>query len=898
MAPVNQIREAPMTLPSKQSHRTPRQTPKMPVARIATLGALVLAIAAIFAAAARADRPYAPSRDYHLQNVRVSLRFDLDQRKVMGEVTHTLTPLRDGLTHFDFDSADLAISSTRVNGKDAPFELRDNKLRVHLAQPAKAGEKFDVNIVYEGKPTTGLYFILPDKDDPGRPKEIWTQGEAEDTHHYIPIYDYPNDRATSEMILTVPGDWLTVSNGKLVSVQDAAGGMKTWTWRESLPVSTYLISFVAGEFKEKKDTWHNLPIAYYVPRGMEDTIDPTFSHTKQMLDFFSERFGVAYPWEQYAQTAVDDFVAEGMENVTATTLAARDMVRADLAGEKAEAADSLLSHELTHQWFGDLVTCKDWTNTWLNEGFATFGANLWEEHEYGVDASAYRYWRDQNSWMPSKEYFPVPIVTRDINDSVEYVGNVYDKAGWVLNMLRKQLGDDAFFRALKHYLEANRLQNVVTADLIKAIEETTGTNVDPFFDQWIFGAGAPRFSVKYSYDAAAKKVSLDVKQTQKVEGRVGLFRAPVDVAITTVSGQKIFPVEVSKADETFFFAVDGPPLMVLFDKGNKVLRSLEFQKSPEEWIRQLQTAQDVPDRADAAVALGAIKDTDAVTAALGEAARHDRFWGVRNEALRALGRLNSPAARKQVFEALSNEQPWVRQVAVEQMGRFQNDDETVKRLQNIYKDDKAYSVRGQALQSLAQDKGPGTMALLEKALATSSPDDILRRSALRAMGMLGDTAAVPSLLEWSSPGKPSSLRGIAIGGLGRVDVRNHDITARLVSYLSESSFDIRYAAIFALGRRGDPSAIEPLEAFLKAGSLSISMPHAVEGLIEQLKTQSPPHKDSPTVDQKASDTSSTSSGVGNNQLVVDRLDHLERQMTEMNDRLRKIEASLTGGRSD
>jgi aminopeptidase N len=435
----------------------------------ALLAGIILVLAAIFASAARADRPYAPSRDYHLQNVRVSLRFDIDQRKVFGEVTHTLSPLRDGLTHLDFDCADLTILSARVNGKDTTVELRDNMLHVNLAQPTKSGETLEVNLRYEGKPTAGLYFILPDKDDPGRAKEIWTQGEAEDTHHYIPIYDYPNDRTTSEMILTVPADWLTVSNGKLIAVQDAPNGEKTWTWRQSLPVSTYLISFVAGEYKEKKDTWRDIPITFNVPRGMEDTIDPTFSHTKQMLDFFSERFGVAYPWEQYAQTAVDDFVASGMENVSATTLAARDMIHADLAGEKPEAADGLLSHELTHQWFGDLVTCKDWTNTWLNEGFATFGATLWEEHAYGADAAAYHYWRDQNSWMPSRDLFPVPIVTRDIDDSVEYVGNVYDKSGWVLHMLREQLGDDAFFRAIKHYLDANRLQNVVTADLVKAI---------------------------------------------------------------------------------------------------------------------------------------------------------------------------------------------------------------------------------------------------------------------------------------------------------------------------------------------------------------------------------------------------------------------------------------------
>jgi len=860
-----------------------------------SLAAAFLGVALLLGAVARADRPYAPSRDYDLQNVRVSLHFDLDQRKVIGEVTHTLATLRDGVTHLDFDCAELTVSSARVNGKDAPFDLRDDKLRVQLAQPAKAGEKFEVELKYEGKPTSGLYFIFPDKDDPDRAKEIWTQGEAEDTHHYMPIYDYPNDRTTSEMILTVPGDWLTVSNGKLLSVQDAPNGQKTWTWRQSLPVSTYLISFVAGEYKEKKDTWHSIPITYNVPRGMEDTIDATFSRTKEMLDFFSSRFGVPYPWDQYAQTAVHDFVASGMENVSATTLAARDILHADLASERPEAVDSLISHEMTHQWFGDLVTCKDWTNTWLNEGFATFGADLWEEHYYGVDASSYRYWRDQNTWMQSRELYPIPIVTRDINDSVEYVGNVYDKAGWVIHMLREQMGDDAFFRALKHYLEANRLQNVVSADLAKAIEESSGTNVDLFFDQWIYGAGAPRFTVRSTYDEAIKKVSLSVKQMQKLEGHVGLFHAPVDVAITTSSGEKISPIEVSKADETFSFSVDGPPLMVLFDKGDKLLKSVDFQKTPEEWIRQLRTASDVPDRADAALALGNLRDNEAGANALGEAAQHDKFWGVREEALRSLGRMNSSPAKKQILAALSNEQPWVRAVAVDQLGKYRGDEEIAKRLQNIYKDDKAYSVRGAALQSLALDKAPNAESILEKALTVSSPNDVLRTAALRAMGSLTDTSVVPSLLEWSSPGKPSALRSIAIGSLGRVDLKNHDITARLIAYLNEPSFDIRFACIFALGRRGDPTAIEPLEALLKTGQLSIGVPHAVEDLIEQLKAKGAPEKGPSGADQKIGDAAATAN---NNQAVLDRLDHLEQQLTDMNDRLRRIESSLPGSKSD
>jgi aminopeptidase N len=401
--------------------------------------------------------------------------------------------------------------------------------------------------------------------------------------------------------------------------------------------------------------------------------------------------------------------------------------------------------------------------------------------------------------------------------------------------------------------------------------------------------------VRSTYDDSGKKVSLSVKQSQKVEGHVGLFHALLDVAITTSSGEKLFPIEVAKADETFSFPVDGPPLMVLFDKGDKILKSVDFQKSPEEWIRQLRTAADVPDRADAAVALGNLRDNEAAANALGEAAQHDKFWGVREEALRALGRISSPAAKKQVLAALSNEQPWVRAIAVDQMGKFRGDEDIAKRLQNIYKDDKAYSVRSAALQSLALDKAPSAESTLEKALTISSPDDVLRSAALRAMGSLGDNSVAPALIEWSSPGKPSALRGVAIGSLGRVDVKNHDITARLISYLNEPSFDIRYASIFALGRRGDPTAVEPLEALLKTGQLSIGVPHALEDLIEQLKGKDAPQKGPSAADQKNGDAAGAPN---NNQEVLDRIDHLEHQLADMNDHLRRIEASLPGGKSD
>ena len=339
---------------------------------------------------------------------------------------------------------------------------RRSKLVVSLDHPATRGERHEIFIRYQGQPKKGLYFVLPDKNYPHHPKEIWTQGEAEDTRYYIPLYDYPNDRTTSEMLLTVPAAWITVSNGRLVGVKDEPDGTKTWDWKQSEPLSTYLISVVAGEFVERDDSWHGIPLRYVVPRGQESTIEPTFNaHEGNARSIFPSKLGVPYPWAQYAQTSVDDFVETGMENTSATTLTTRSLVNPKLAPEDRTGADVVTSHELAHQWFGDLVTCKDWANLWLNEGFADYFQFVWTEQRYGADDADFEFWRDQNQWVRQTRIYPMPIVSRDFKDSTEYEGNVYDKAGWVLRMLREKLGDDDFFHALHHYLEANRGQNVV-----------------------------------------------------------------------------------------------------------------------------------------------------------------------------------------------------------------------------------------------------------------------------------------------------------------------------------------------------------------------------------------------------------------------------------------------------
>src|SRR6266403_4974107 len=557
------------------------------------------ALLAIFIAAPQlfADEPYARSRDYDLQHSKIALRFDLDQKKVLGEVTHSLSVLRDGTGKIVFDSAGLTIQKVTVNRTAAKFETTGEKLIISLAAETKSGDKLEIVIRYEGKPRKGMYFILPDKVYPDRPSQIWTQGESEDTHYYLPTYDYPNDRLTTETILTVPASWITVSNGKLISVTDAGKGLKTWYWKESVPSSTYLITAVAGEFDEVKETWRGIPVTYYAPKGRGDRLSISYGRTPAMMELFSKKLGVDYPWEKYAQVMVDDFVAGGMENTSATTNTSSSLRSPQLALEYFTGEDGLISHELGHQWFGDLVTCKDWGNIWLNEGFATFLEYVWSESRYGKDQADYERWQATREWFGMNTLWNKPIVRHDFEDSGEFDENAYGKGGWVLYMLRHQLGDDAFYRAMKHYLEANRGKNVVTSDLVKAIEETTHTNVDQFFGQWIYGAGAPKFDLSYTYDSEKHQVALTVKQTQTIEGRVGIFRVPLEVQITTAAGSKLFPIMVSKATQIFTLPADAAPLLVLFDKGGQVLKSAEFHKEKKEWLYQLKNAAELSDRA-------------------------------------------------------------------------------------------------------------------------------------------------------------------------------------------------------------------------------------------------------------------------------------------------------------
>ena len=850
-----------------------------------------------------ADEPYARSRNYDLQHSKIVLRFDPAQKQVFGDVTHTITVLCDNTEKISFDSVDLIIHSVTVDRAPARFETTSSKLIVSLPAAAKVGQKFEIEIQYDGKPSKGLYFILPDDADPERPTQIWTQGESEDTRFYLPTYDYPNDRLTTETILTVPAAWITVANGKLLSVTEAAHGNKTWTWKESLPSSTYLITVVAGEFDEVKDSWRGIPVDYFAPKGRGDRLQINYGRTPEMMELFSKKFGVPYPWEKYDQTMVDEFVAGGMENSSATTNTSASLTNPKLVPEYISNQDDLISHELTHQWFGDLVTCKAWSDIWLNEGFATFGETMWTEAHYGKDFADYNRWKAARDWFRKVSLYQKSIVRHDfLEDSDEFDGNAYEKAGWVIDMLRYQLGEDAFYAGLKHYLEANRGKNVLTSDFAKAIEEATHTNIDQFLGQWIYGAGAPKFDLSYTYDDAKHQLSLSVKQVQKRQDRVGIFRVPVNVEITTAGGAHLYPIVIGRDaeqdSESFTFPADSAPLMVLFDKGGHVLKSVDFHKDKKEWLYQLRHASELADRADAIVGLAKVAKDDEAVDALADVMLHDRSWGLRGVAVEGLGRMDMPAATKALLAALNapeasgpDQASQGRSGIIAALGNS-HDPAVAAKLDSIAREDKSYRVRAAALEALGKLKAPNSLPTLTAAVHADSPDDFLRNAALRALGPLGENDAVPLLREWSAKSKPIAARTAAISSLGALDKDNKAITQLLTSYLAEPRFSIRVAAVGALGRRGDASAIPSLEVLLTSKDLSIEMVPIIKRQIAQLQNKNNPKYARDAEDEEGASASAKQPSDKQASENNERLERIEQLTQEMNDRLKAIESRL------
>lgn len=742
-------------------------------------------------------------RSYHLQHVVLNLVLDEREKSVSGSSTLTLRPLIAGLEIVELDSAELKIRSVQQpDGAPLAFEETDSKLRIHLPSPAGLADSVTVVVAFEGKPRKGLYFVGPDQAYPDKPVQIWSQGEVEDSHFWFPVYDYPNDKATSEGYYTVNSDFTVVSNGRLVGVEDhPASHTKTYHWMQEVPHSTYLISVVVGKFEKYTEQAGNLPVEYYVPPGTgREKALRSFHETPDAIRFFASKIGIPYPYPKYSQVAVHDFVFGGMENISATTLT--DHTLHDDGSEPQISSVDLVTHELAHQWFGDLLTCADWSHIWLNEGFATFWADLYREYRFGEQEYRYALYQEESRYLEEdRQRYRRPMVTAFYTDPLDlFDRSTYEKGALVLDMLRFVLGDDRFFAAITQYAKSHAAANVVTDDLRKAAEQSAGEDLGWFFDEWTTKAGYPELEVSEQWYEAGRTLHLVVEQRQTVDEQTPVFRMPVEVEFTTPSGRSERRIEFSSARDEFDFVLDGKPVMTRFDPDHRLLATVKFSKPVSELIYQLQNDPSVAGRIWATQQLAPAGNSAEIAGALGRVLVADSFWGVKQAAATALGEMKTESAREALAAGLRDPDARVRQASVRALGSFRKDSKAAKLVRTAYDKDRNTFVAAEAALAIGKIQAKRARQVLRRAVNRDSDQDVIRRYSLRGLGELGDKKEWDTAARWLAYGRHPETRMAAVDALLKLgNDQDGKTAAKLIALVDDPNLFVKQRAINALG---------------------------------------------------------------------------------------------------
>lgn len=782
---------------------------------------------------------YIPDHDFDTRHIALDLRFDWEHEQLVGVETMVFRPLLANLQSVELDAADMTIASVKlVNGAPLKFDMNaeKQKLTIALGRSYQPTDELTITIDYRtnashdaipGLVGVALRFIKPTPDDPTRPKQIWSQGESEYNHYWFPVYDHPNDFFTSEITATVEKPLIVVSNGKLLDTKDNNDGTRTFHWKIDQPHASYLTSIIVGEFTPIVGEYAGIPIITYVYPSEAAEGKVTAARLPEMVKFFSEKTGLKYPYAKYAQTTVRDF-GGGMENISATTQT--DNMIHDARTELDSNTDGLQSHELAHQWFGDYVTCRDWSDIWLNESFAVYFQAMWDEHKLGGDDFLYSDVKANqdaylNAWKQGKRR---PIVTKNYaNPDAVFDTYAYPRGGAVLHMLRKTLGEDNWWRAINYYLRKHANQPVETEQFRIAIEESTGQSLDWFFDEWLYKMGHPIFRVTQNYDAAAKTLKLSVDQLQTIDSssqfpQVALFQTPVDIEIGTASGTRLERVQIlPKKEQSFTLAVDSKPLLVNFDYHGTLIKEVQFDKTTEELAYQLTRDDDVLGRvwalgqlsARASSATLSEVERQRIASELASAVTRDKFWGVRADAATALAALKDTNARDALIAATKDADARVRARAVTSLATLKDPS-----LANLYEkllNDQSYAVIKAATLALGQTRSTGAYDALSKLLNVPAWRDNIKASALAGLGELGDKRAVDVALRYAAKGNLSQVRAAALGLLGRVGAGNPEAFPLIVEIAPKAytggDFNLATAAGEALVNLGDPRGIAVLE---------------------------------------------------------------------------------------
>jgi aminopeptidase N len=772
-------------------------------------------------------KQYGRTRVADIISVRLELEFDFEKESFQGWATTRLAAINDGLDAIEFDCVDLDVQSVRSGGETLDFDYDGDVLFVRFPRQLREGEEVEVAVEYgKEKPRRGLHFISPSSAYPDRRAQVWSHGEPTGSRYWFPCYDFPNERTQTEIIATVEKSKTVLSNGRLLSVNDLDGGRRRFHWRQDKPHVHYLVTLVAGEFSIIEDDCNGLPVRYYVPEEEKDKAAATFGDTPAMLEFFERAIGVAYPWDQYAQAVVEDFIAGGMENTSATTM--NRAILTDELNRIDSSANSIVAHELAHQWFGDLLTCRDWSHMWLNEGFATYFDWLWHEEAEGFDSFQWRRFNSMKSILAQETKPDVPPV---VYNEYKHAGQMfsyrsYQKGAAILHMLRRELGDELWRKAVNRYTTDHSGAVVETNDLLRAIEEATGRNFEAFFEQWLYRGGAPKVRADCKWNDELKTAEITLDQTQAVDAAHPPFHFNLDIGFYNDDGRQVMrTVSVDESHEQFMIPLSAQPAFTRIDPNRDVLMDLTFDKKKPILLKQLKADPSSCGRVMAADALASQDESDAVEA-LGAALGGDAFWGVRIAAANALGKNGGDKAREILLAALESGQGDARVLGAiaAALGNFDGEG-LIADLRDIAWDKHATSkVRASAVGAIAKIEADESESLLAKALAIDSQRQRVRSAAISGLRKIESVESLDEIQDLCKPGQAAEVRAEAMRAYGFLAMKSESekkiVSAReflLKALDAETTLSVRKAAIDGLGELGDEEAVKPLRKIADKG---------------------------------------------------------------------------------
>ncbi|MDJ0976170.1 MAG: M1 family aminopeptidase [Planctomycetota bacterium] len=767
------------------------------------------------------------ARDFTQRHLTIRIRPDFENRAVGGNVTVRFESLVDDLRTLRLHAEDTRIHTVKdEGGAYLPYDHVRGLLTIQLREPLAKGGEAEVVIDYSSAPRRGLYFHGPTKDAPNTPTWLYSQGQASQNRRWIPCYDEPDDRTSWDMYVEVPENMQTVSNGVLLEQQKGAPGWRIDHWHFGDRSPTYLISLVCGEMLQLKDRWKDVELDYNAPKGhaTEATLRRALSKTPAMFEFFTDYIGTPYPWPRYAQTLVWDFVYGGMENVTATTLNMR-VLHTD-ADRPTYRSDGLVAHELVHMWYGDLITCRTWDHLWLNEGFATYFTDLFFEHDYGPEEFLVRR-REQNERyldrVPEPHTLTVKHPERDDIPAELGGWKAYNRGAAILHMLRLELGDDVFRRAIAAYTRTHYDQAVVSEQLRTAVERVAGRDLAWFWKQWVYGTGYPVFEVEVDGGPDPAMLELVVRQTQTRAGKQGLFRMSVPVRLGPHGPTRV--LRVFKEEHRFPLGAwlkelaggnGGHPtgeMYVRFGSGSHQLMKAKVTQAARFWRAMLAQDPDSDARLEAARALEAFGASNAT--ALADALGKDDAWSVRRECARVLGRLGGPVATMALLPATEDQDARVRVAVAEALGKTKREAAGPTLVRLAVEDPNAY-VRAAAARGAGALKVPEAKKLLALLLEVDSHREVIRRGALDGLRALGDPEGIelakPFLPYAAGDGAMHQVRQAALDCITKLGPDRPDVHALLVKQLDDPYFRMRQWAATACGVYKVTAAAPKLEA--------------------------------------------------------------------------------------